>query len=93
MKLAEIASGWKNFIEASPEHQQMIAYRLAVCDGCPQKEQMSPVGKMLIQAINDKASIYRCGKCKCPLASKTASPQSQCPLSYWSQWVSPQTYY
>lgn len=94
MKLSEIASGWKNFIESSPEHQQMINYRLNVCDGCPMKEQMSPIGKMLVQAINDQASIYRCSKCKCALASKTASPESQCPLSYWGKWTSPsQSYY
>jgi len=93
MKLTEIASGWFNFIQASPEHQQMINYRLALCDKCEHKKQLSSIGKSILQAVNDKASIFYCGSCHCPLASKTAAPEAACPLNKWSNWVTPQTYY
>ena len=87
MRLAEIATGWMNFINASPEHQQMSEYRLNICDSCPQKKQLSPIGKKIVEDINDKASIYYCGQCKCPLASATVTPGKACPLGKWQQWI------
>jgi hypothetical protein len=93
LKLTEIALGWFNVANASPAQQQMIHYRLAICDECPNKAQLSPIGKRVVEAINDKASTFYCKNCGCPLASKTASPGSTCPISKWSQWIEPQTYY
>lgn len=93
MKLFEIASGWFNFINASVEHKQMISYRLQVCDECSQKKQLSPMGKNIIEALNDEASIFYCEECHCPLAGKTAAPTAQCPLYKWLQWASPETHY
>ena len=93
MKLTEIAVGWYNFIKASPAHQQMINYRLSVCDSCEYKYQLSPIGKKLVEAVNNKASTFYCGQCGCPLSSKTANPDSVCPLAKWQQWIEPQTYY
>ena len=83
MNLAEIAKGWFNFIQASPSHQQMISERLTACDTCPHKMQLSPFGKRLVEAINDKASTFYCGECGCPLSAKTANPDSECPLAKW----------
>ena len=87
MKLVEIATGWTNFIGANPQHQQMIEYRLSICDTCPSKRQLSPIGKRVVEAINDKASIYYCGQCKCPLASKSAAPTASCPLNKWGKFL------
>lgn len=93
MNLVDIASGWMNFINADPKHKEMIAFRLAVCDKCNSKGQLSPLGKVMLKAINEEASIYYCKKCNCPLASKTANMQSICPLHKWTYWISPQTFY
>jgi len=93
VKLTQIASGWFNFVQSSPEHQQMITYRLSLCDKCDDKKQLSPIGKRLIQAINEQASIFYCGICHCPLASKSSSPAASCPMNKWAAWITPQTYY
>ena len=93
MNLKEIAKGWYNFVVASAEHKQMIEERLAICDQCPHKQQISTTGQALIHAINKQGSIYYCGQCGCPLAGKTANPESSCPLSKWVNWVTPQSYY
>jgi len=93
MKLTDIASGWFNFIAAPIEHQQMIHFRLAICDKCPSKRQLSPMGKTLVEALNKEGSTFYCKECGCPLAGKTAAPQSTCPLSKWTYWIKPETHY
>lgn len=79
MKLIEIAKGWVNLARATNETREMAARRLEICDTCPFKAQLSGVGVLLVQAVNQEGSIYYCGLCGCPLASKTASPDSMCP--------------
>lgn len=93
MNLTHIAQSWYNFIKASPEHKQMIDTRLSICDTCPEKSQISPIGKILLQAINDKASTFYCGRCGCPLAGLTANPEARCKLSKWEQWITPKDYF
>jgi hypothetical protein len=92
MKLTEIARGWYNFVTASAEHKQMIDSRLTICDECPEKKQIGTTGKRILHAINNKASIYYCGQCNCPLASKTAAPEATCPLNKWIS-LNQQSYY
>ena len=84
MNLVEIAKGWYHFINATLSHQQMMQFRLSICDGCESKKQLSPMGQAVLLSINQAASTFYCGECKCPLAGKTASPSSKCPLGKWN---------
>ena len=71
----------------------MIAARLAICDGCPHKVQISPLGQRIIQAINQSASTFVCGVCGCPLAGLTASPNASCKKGRWGVWHQDESYY
>lgn len=84
MKLQNIAEGWYNYIASSKYTQRLMKSRLDICDTCSKKEQLSPIGKKIVSAINEEGSLFRCGECKCPLAAKTASPSESCPLGKWS---------
>jgi hypothetical protein len=79
MNLYNIAKSWYEFQKADQETRILMDKRLAVCETCPHKEQLSSIGKLLVTSINEKGSIYRCGICKCPLAAKTAHPANTCP--------------
>lgn len=81
--LINIAEGWYNFLNADFHTQQMMKYRLNICDNCPNKVQMSPLGKKIITSIHEEGSTYRCKKCACPLSTKTASPKAKCPEGKW----------
>jgi microsomal dipeptidase-like Zn-dependent dipeptidase len=58
-----------------------MVHRLNICDTCPHKRELSPLGQKLVRSINDSASIFECSKCNCPLAAKTAATTSKCPLN------------
>lgn len=81
--LLQIARSWYNFYVATPETKHIMSKRLEVCDKCEHKVQVSEAGKILIQAVNEEASVYQCGVCHCPLAAKTAHPMNECPLGKW----------
>jgi len=83
MELTHIAQGWYNFVVGSPETKQLMAERLAICDGCPHKVQISSAGQVLLRAINQQASLYSCGLCGCPLAGLTAAPRKKCKAGKW----------
>jgi len=49
--------------------------RLAICAACPHRvETTIPLTKQ---------KIARCGKCGCPLASKTKFARATCPINKW----------
>lgn len=83
MKLGQIALSWYDFIAATPETKQLMAFRLSICDTCEHKAEMNTFGKIIMSMINSEASTYYCGNCKCPLAAKTANPDNACPLGKW----------
>ena len=83
MELVHIAQGWYNFITGSPEVKQMMNRRLAICDSCPHKVEISPLGKKILKALNEKASTYVCGLCGCPLSGLTAAPKKRCKAGKW----------
>ena len=83
MKLALIAEGWVNFLTQPKELQELIKDRLAICDNCPEKVQIGSTGQLILTVLNEGASIYKCGVCKCPLSGKTAAVGSTCPLNRW----------
>jgi len=82
-QLINIAEGWFDFIQGTPYTKELMRFRLAICDNCPQKKQMSALGKFLVSTVNNEASLFKCAKCNCLLASKTAAPGSKCPLGKW----------
>lgn len=81
--LVNIAEGWFDFIQGTPYTKELMRFRLTICDSCPEKKQMSSMGKLLISTVNNEASLFKCGKCTCPLAPMTASPGKKCPLGKW----------
>lgn len=83
MNLTKIAESWYDFSTADEYTKQLMAFRLRICDACPEKVQMSKVGQILVQFINEEASLYKCNKCQCPLAAKTAGAENTCPLGKW----------
>jgi hypothetical protein len=93
LSLPQIASGWYNFIKGDPQTKLMMQTRLAVCDSCDQKIQLSLLNQVIIHHINEEASLYKCKLCTCPLATKTASPKSVCPLKKWEEWNEQQSYW
>lgn len=82
-KLTNIAQGWYEFAKGSPQTKHLMLFRLSKCDKCPEKVEMDTLGKVIISTINNEASLYKCNKCGCPLASKTAAPGEACPLGKW----------
>jgi len=83
MSLPQIAEGWRFFIEKDIHTQQLMLFRLNICNSCEFKVELNPIGKAVITTIDSTASIYKCAKCSCPLATKTASPSSACPMKKW----------
>lgn len=81
--LSQIARSWFKFIEGDAYTKLLMARRLAICDTCEHKKEINSLGRLLIQAINDEASTFQCGRCGCPLAGKTAEPMNECPLGKW----------
>lgn len=83
MLLTTIAEGWFNFAKGTEFTRELMRYRLSICDPCEHKEQLGVLGQKVIQSINSEGNLYKCAKCKCPLASKTAATGAQCPLGKW----------
>lgn len=69
MNLKEIAIAWKNVVLKPEEIQEIVEERREICNGCPHKTKM--------------LKIEVCGKCHCPILSKTNSPLNSCPLKKW----------
>jgi hypothetical protein len=83
MNLLNIAESWYDFLTADFNTKELMRKRLAVCDSCTHKVQLNTAGKFIVTAINEEASIYRCGLCTCPLAAKTANPKNSCRIEKW----------
>ncbi len=82
-KLTQIALGWFHFVKGDPATRQYMSERLAICDLCHRKEQLSESGTLLMSSINQTSSLFKCGVCQCPLSPKTAAPNESCPLGKW----------
>jgi hypothetical protein len=83
INLGEIAKGWFNYATADFHTQQLAQYRLNICDECPNKQQLSTIGKLLVTAINEEGSLFKCDLCSCPLSAKVCNPLSKCPRDKW----------
>jgi hypothetical protein len=84
ISLVDIASGWYNYLNATPYVKKLIGQRLAICDSCPSKQQLTKMGQILVKSVNEEGNLFKCKECGCPLAAKTASLKSSCPLGKWS---------
>lgn len=82
--LIQIARSWYNFLRGDPYIKLMMSKRLAICDTCEYKVQINTAGKIIMKVLsNDPDAVYQCGKCHCPLMSKTAETLNECPLGKW----------
>ncbi len=82
MNFREIYEGWKN--DLTPEDKladsikELAAYRIEICRGCEFNSINAPREKKSL-ASKLRADEH-CTNCGCPLAKKTKSPKSKCPL-------------
>lgn len=83
MNLEHVAEGWYDYIKGAPYTKKLMESRLKICDSCPEKVQISSLGKQIISALNYPENLYKCRKCSCPLGAKTARPGEKCPLGKW----------
>ena len=84
MEFLKIIKSWYDFATADEATKNLMVTRLAVCESCPFKQQMSETGQFIIRTINEEGSVYSCEKCGCPLSAKTANPKNSCPIGKWS---------
>jgi hypothetical protein len=68
----EIVNGYSNLVKSklgisSKEDENIFEARRTICNACPFK----------------LGGTDRCGKCGCPLAAKTRSLVSSCPVGHW----------
>lgn len=61
-KITQITQAWLTTLIHTPEQEQIAKERLSICKECPLYESFL------------KESIYRCGKCKCPLSDWNQNP-------------------
>ena len=72
--LLEIAVAWKRSANPTEEQALVAEERLAVCDGCDQKE------------WSELFKTYKCGACGCLLNKKVFTPREDgCPLGKWDR--------
>ena len=82
MDLIDIAKSWYSFLTKPKELVKIASERIGICDTCPNKIQVSPVGQVVLGVVNAESSIFRCTLCGCPLAGKVFS-ESGCPAGKW----------
>lgn len=83
VNLVQIAQSWYEFSKGNQDTKELMEQRLKICDRCPFKEQLGPLGKKIVTSLNQTASTYYCDKCKCPLAAKVSHPSNKCPMGKW----------
>ncbi|RUP42215.1 MAG: hypothetical protein EKK63_02640 [Acinetobacter sp.] len=91
--LLSIMTGWANFIKADHHTKQMMRERIAICNTCPFREEITPLGQKLLKFIHSSANLFKCSKCKCPLSAATASPSKACPIGKWKEFGNSNNYY
>lgn len=84
-RIQEIITGWKNLlaIDLDPEIKQLGELRMRQCTTCTLMSfEDFPICNPASKGVNIVTGKIESG-CGCPLASKTLSPTSKCPLSKW----------
>jgi len=85
MNLVNIAKGWYAYLKAEPETRKLMQERLAICDGCPNKVQVSPAGEAVAYLFNDVNNLFKCGLCQCPLGTLASVNKPLCKAQKWPQ--------
>lgn len=70
-KLSIIIEGWKNVLVGKNFDIQEAQRRAEICAKCPFME--------------ERLGLAICTKCGCPLAAKTKSMRSTCPINKWNE--------
>jgi hypothetical protein len=83
MNIMNIARGWWDYANATPYTKNLMEKRLAICDACPNKKQLSKAGKLLVQFVNEEGNLFQCGLCGCPLSALTSRPEASCKDKRW----------
>lgn len=89
----EIIEGWRNLVIPPVELREVIEEianeRQAICNVCPfQSENARAKGEYKSFRMD-----LHCTKCGCPLAAKTRSLSSACPLGFWTALTDDETRY
>lgn len=50
MNLVDIAKSWYSFIKAEPKDLEVAQERIAICDDCPDKVQMTELGQLVMNS-------------------------------------------
>jgi hypothetical protein len=83
MDLVNIAQGWFNY--ATSSNKELVKERLAICDTCPFKQQLTTLGKLVVTTVNQQGNVFKCEVCGCPLAAKTTNKKEECPKGKWKK--------
>lgn len=85
MNLVHIAEGWAKYLEGTAGTQALMKKRLVICDSCPNKVQVSPVGKVFFGLLsNDGNNLFKCNLCQCPLGALASLPTPGCKDGRWN---------
>lgn len=87
MTLPQIAASWAMLQRATSDVQSLVLRRIAICDACPRKKQLTSAG-IESKGENLADSVYYCGSCGCSLWSKLHDDENVCPEGYWQAEVS-----
>ena len=72
-KIGEIAEGWANLVNKKEAVERVAKTRINICNTCENHSKFHKTNR-----LDD-----HCFDCKCPLATKTRSLQSECPIGKW----------
>lgn len=91
-KFKEIAEGWLNSIDCSPEIKEIGERRALICAQCPlnvnnvcSKNQKGYVKSSFTYKDEFRQEGQLVTGCGCPLKQKVLSPSTQCPLNNWDE--------
>jgi len=93
-KFKEITEGWINHIFSNEQVKEQANKRALICAGCDLNTNgtcdSSKTGKAVksfqyntTKGLEDRVEGQEYNGCSCPLAQKTKSPSSKCPLGKW----------
>ena len=82
MTLLDIAASWAMLQRAPSDTQSLVLRRIAICDECRYKKQLSSNG-IETKGENKPDSVYYCGACGCSLWSKLKEEENTCPQGKW----------
>lgn len=83
MNLLAITEGWYQYVTGDKAVKDRMKKRLAICETCPEREEVSPTGALLEKIVGERNNLHRCGLCKCNLGPLASLHNPQCKLKKW----------